>query len=59
MSPREQANYTDILMINKIGNMTYGHINTVQSIAPVVNIKPEYAEKMSGTGYMNDPYVVE
>lgn len=63
MTPGSQYSdsFTDLVKVWENGVLKANGWSVVESygISPVINIAPKYAEKMTGSGYINDPYIVE
>ncbi len=41
------------------GSLAYKNVNNNGSIAPVINLKPEYLDKLQGNGTIDNPYHLE
>lgn len=47
-----------MLLVNASGSLfTYDADDSSGAIAPVINLSPEYASTMVGTGTITDPYI--
>ncbi len=55
-SPENQWSYSYIFCIGDKGYVSNATVSTVISAAPVINLTPEYASTLVGTGTMTDPY---
>ena len=53
------SGYAHIFNIISNGNLNHSNLNNANgAAAPVINIAPEYAKTMVGTGMINDPYIL-